>query len=120
MEFRDVQDRCYNQARNMGWWTDLQTDQPVDAVKVTPEKLMLIVTEVAEAMEGHRKGLKDDHIPAREMCEVELADAIIRILDLAGARGYDMEAAIDEKLTYNRNRADHQLAARRAEGGKIV
>ncbi|RZK79787.1 MAG: hypothetical protein EOO85_02735, partial [Pedobacter sp.] len=39
--------------------------------------LMLIVSEVAEAMEGDRKGLMDDHLPERPMLEVELADAII-------------------------------------------
>ena len=38
------------------------------------------------------------------MVEVELADAVIRIADLAGALGLDLGGAIAEKLEYNRNR----------------
>ena len=52
------------------------------------------------------------------MAEVELADAIIRILDYAGAFGYDIEGAIKEKLEYNKHRADHKRENRVKEGGK--
>ncbi|XUM19805.1 hypothetical protein ACRAVF_19255 [Bradyrhizobium oligotrophicum S58] len=38
---------------------------------------MLIVSEIAEAMEGERKSLMDDHLPHRKMVEVELADTLI-------------------------------------------
>ena len=81
-------------------------------------KLMLIVSEVAEAMEGDRKGLKDDKLPHRDMREVELADAVIRIFDLAGGYGLDLKGAITEKLEYNQRREDHKLQARANEGGK--
>ncbi len=40
-------------------------------------------------MEGERKDLMDDKLPHRKMAEVELADALIRIFDYAGAYGYD-------------------------------
>jgi hypothetical protein len=46
---------------------------------------MLAVTEIAEATEGERKDIMDDHLPHRKMGEVELADALIRILDTGGA-----------------------------------
>ena len=82
------------------------------------QKLMLIVSEVSEAMEGHRKDLPDDKLPHRPMIEVELADAVIRIADLAGALGLDLGGAISEKLAYNAQRPDHKLEARAAEGGK--
>lgn len=82
------------------------------------ELLMLIVSEIAEAMEGERKDLMDNHLPERKMVEVELADALIRIFDYAGAFGYDLEGAYQEKREYNRNRADHTYEVRAADGGK--
>lgn len=92
-----------------GWW-----DNPREKGTL----LMLIVSEVAEAMEGERKDLMDDHLPHRKMAEVELADAMIRILDYAGAFGYDVEGAMAEKLEYNKQRLDHKRENRAKEGGK--
>jgi NTP pyrophosphatase (non-canonical NTP hydrolase) len=80
--------------------------------------LCLIHSEISEAMEGHRKNLMDSHIPHRSMLEVELADAVIRIADLAGALGLDLGAAIAEKMAYNATRADHKPEARAATNGK--
>lgn len=79
---------------------------------------MLIVSEVSEAMEGHRKNLMDDKLPHRPMIEVELADALIRIADLAGALGLDLGGAVEEKLAFNASRPDHKLENRMAAGGK--
>lgn len=45
----------------------------------------------------------DDKIPHRSMLEVELADALIRICDMAGGLGLDLEGAVLEKLEYNQN-----------------
>src|ERR1700757_1636366 len=81
-------------------------------------RLALIHSEISEALEGDRKGLMDDHLPHRSMFEVELADAVIRILDLAGSMGLDLEGAIEEKLTYNQHRADHKRETRKLAGGK--
>lgn len=110
---------CHGASKAAGWWNDLQTGTPlVDRPHVVGEKLMLIVSEVSEAMEGHRKGLADDKLPHRPMVEVELADAVIRIADLAGALGLDLGGAIAEKMEYNRNRPDHKPENRKADGGK--
>ena len=110
---------CHGASKAAGWWNDLQTGAPlVDRPHVVGEKLMLIVSEVSEAMEGHRKGLVDDKLPHRPMVEVELADAVIRIADLAGALGLDLGGAIAEKMEYNRNRPDHKPENRKADGGK--
>jgi NTP pyrophosphatase (non-canonical NTP hydrolase) len=79
---------------------------------------MLIVSEIAEAMEGERKGLADDKLPHRSMVEVELADALIRIFDYAGEYGLDLEGALKEKMAYNAKRADHTLSVRRGVHGK--
>ena len=109
---------CHFAAVDAGWWTDLQTGESMIGKRNVGELLMLVVSEVAEAMEGHRKGQMDDHLPHRPMVEVELADAVIRICDLAGALRLDLGGAIAEKLAYNASRADHRPENRRADGGK--
>lgn len=128
-----LQDTCYGLAERAGWWKDLgsaleEGEEDGDVRNWEKKhldnwisaKLMLIVTEVAEAMEGHRKGLKDDKLPHRGMLEVELADAVIRIMDLAGGLNMDVAGAIVEKLAYNMSREDHKIENRMAAGGKSV
>ena len=80
--------------------------------------LMLMVSEISEAMEGERKDLMDDHLPDRRMPEVEMADLLIRMLDYCGAHGYDLEGATVEKLYYNLHRPDHKHEARAQANGK--
>jgi len=101
---------------NHHWWHDLETGEKLNRNK--GEMLMLIVTEVAEAMEGERKNLMDDHLPHRKMAEVELADVLIRLFDYAGAYGFDLDGAVAEKRAYNATRADHKKEARLATNGK--
>jgi len=107
---------CHSRAWNAGWWHNIKTGDRAD--RNVGELLMLIVSEIAEAMEGHRKNLMDDKLPHRKMLEVELADAIIRICDLAGALGLDLPGAITEKMEYNDNREDHKPENRLKENGK--
>lgn len=109
---------CHSLAEEAGWWTCLQSGQSTKFTANIPEKLMLIVSEVAEAMEGLRKDLMDDHIPEKTMFEMELADVLIRVCDLAGSQEINLGEAVALKLAYNASRADHQLANRVANGGK--
>lgn len=69
-------------------------------------------------LEGERKNLQDDKLPHRKMAEVELADAMIRIFDYAGAFGYDLQGAFEEKMQFNAKRKDHTREARASENGK--
>ena len=107
-----------------GWWTDINTgenlvsEQGEQPKRNVPEMLCLVHSEVSEAMEGFRKNLMDDKLPHRQMLEVELADAVIRILDMCGGLGLDLEGAIFEKLAYNAQRADHKIENRLKENGK--
>ena len=110
-----------------GWWTDLDTLQSlVEECRIrtrfgkalVAEKLVLIHSEISEAMEAARKNLKDDKLPHRSGVEVELADAVIRILDLAGALQLDLAGAIQEKLAYNAVREDHKVENRMKDNGK--
>jgi hypothetical protein len=123
---------CHDASLQAGWWTHQETG--LDLVHIinyphnsfhrllagalVAQKLCLSHSEISEAMEGHRKGLPDDKLPHRSMIEVELADAVIRICDLAGALGLDLGGAIAEKMAYNAQRADHKPEARAATGGK--
>jgi hypothetical protein len=113
-----LQEVCHGQAVKAGWWIDTAGHDIRDNPLTFSNKLCLIHSEISEAMEGDRKSLPDDHLPHRPMREVELADAVIRIFDLAGGFGLDLAGAIADKLEYNANRADHKLAARKAAGGK--
>lgn len=112
---------CHAASRKAGWYTDLATGKAL--YRNVGEMLMLIVSEVAEAMEGVRKStggkiLMDDKLPHRPMAEVELADAMIRIGDLAAFLGYDLGGAIVEKMVFNANREDHKIENRLKAGGK--
>lgn len=123
----DLQKDIHDSNVVAGWWTDLETGINLanEARKgtrlgkaIVAEKLCLIHSEVSEAMEGARKNLPDDKLPHRPMIEVELADAVIRILDLCGALELDIDGAINEKRTYNSKREDHKIENRLKANGK--
>lgn len=103
-------------AANRKWWVDLNIGEPTE--RNVGELLCLIHSEISEAMEGHRKGLMDDKLPHRPMIEVELADALIRILDAGAGLKLDLPGAFVEKMAYNATREDHKREARLAAGGK--
>ena len=109
-----IEQLCHGLAREAGWWDSRNLDDP----QTIPACLCLVHSEVSEAMEGARKNRMDDHLPHRKALEVELADAMIRILDLAGAYQLDLGGALVEKLVYNTQRADHKRDARAADDGK--
>lgn len=108
-----LQEACHSLAKASGWWPDEEITKEAIATK-----LLLVVTEVAEATEGLRKDLMDDKLPHRQMLEVELADTVIRVFDLAGRLELDLGGAISEKLQYNQSRLDHKPENRAKEGGK--
>jgi NTP pyrophosphatase (non-canonical NTP hydrolase) len=110
----DITEYCHE--ANLKWWQDPKTKEPLNRNRA--ELLMLIVSEIAEAMEGERKDLMDDKLPHRKMAEVELADALIRIFDYAGGFGYDLGGALVEKMKFNATRRDHTHEARLEAGGK--
>lgn len=117
-----LQTICHGSAVSSGWWSCPKTGEPSTREYITEvlfsKKINLIHSEISEAVEAERKGLKDSHLPHRDGVEVELADAIIRIFDLGGALGYSLGGAIAEKMRFNASRQDHKLESRIAEHGK--
>lgn len=88
------------------------------------QSLMLVVSELGEAIEAHRKGKFADmksfnsrreefgyHFPKeafketiKDSFEDEIADAVIRLLDLSAGLNIDIEEHIQLKLKYNETR----------------
>ena len=79
---------CHSIAKEKGFW---------DKERNIGEALMLIVTELAEAMEAHR-------IQDADNFREEIADAYIRLFDLCGGLGLDIESEIEKKSNKNKKR----------------
>lgn len=97
MDINQYSIKVYKQNVKRGWW-----DNPKRCIYQT---LQLVNTEFAEATEGDRKNLMDDHLPHRKMVEVEMADALIRLLDLAGRYGW-----LYEERPASQHLADYESA----------
>lgn len=89
-----MQEEANRYAHDAGFW-DVRPDDRPDLY--VPQTLALIHSEVTEALEAHREG--DDE----EFAE-ELADVIIRVGDIAGEEGVDLESQIARKQAKNRER----------------
>lgn len=87
MNIKTLQKRIHEQNKAMGWW-----DKPRSLGTI----IALCHSELSEALEGDRKNLMDDHLPHRKMAEVELADAAIRVMDMAEYYGWDCGADYSE------------------------
>ena len=140
--------QAYENSSAHGFWDASETPETI------PTKLMLIVSEISEALESYRDPRSDDlvKVPASVIdmilgnafapegspeaerrlqgmhalmeiyekwsakprgFDIELADALIRIFDLAGAKGIDLDAALTRKHEYNKGRE-------RMHGGRLV
>jgi len=92
-EFNYCSAKIHDTAVAKGWWEKDRNDS---------EALMLTVCEIAEGVEGLRAGNPpDDKIPEFTAIEAELADAHIRLMDLAHKRKWRVAEAIVAKMRYN-------------------
>ena len=115
--FSELQQQAHNAAKVKGFW---------DKERNVGESLMLVTSELGEAIDAHQKGNFLDHsktslkilvnnINEESFCkrfkaevkdtfEDELADAVIRLFDLAGGMQIDLERHIIAKMRFNQSR----------------
>ena len=91
---------CHSYSVLQGFYQDFEYvvrgEDPLQGY-MFPVKVSLIMTELAEAIEAHRKG-------DQENLYEEMADIFIRLLDLAGAINMDVEGEIQKKMAVNLKR----------------
>jgi NTP pyrophosphatase (non-canonical NTP hydrolase) len=114
MDIKDYCELCHDRALEKGFY-----DEP----KRVGEQLMLVVSELGEAQEAHRKGRVTSsnanidiniikswegeafqnifHKNVKDTLEDEIADTVIRLFDMCGALGIDLQTHIEMKLKYN-------------------
>lgn len=102
-----LQERIWQNAEDHGWHTTGESGS-------VPVKLALIHSEVSEALEEYRNSPPEceilhiyynDDSEKPEGFGVELADVVIRVLDLAHSLDIDMVAMINLKHEYNQTRS---------------
>lgn len=113
---REACANAYSNSSKHGFWDDfgrtrellINHGQPGDAAKYELDtklsKIALIHSELGEMTEGVRKPHPDEDCPEFTSEEIELADALIRAFDYAGAFGLRLGEAVLAKMDYNESR----------------
>lgn len=84
-----------------GWWDDFNPKTK----RNVGELIALIHSEASELLEAFRHGNpRSEHITAFSSVEEEMADIVIRVMDMAQAHGVSLGQAIVAKASFNKTR----------------
>lgn len=105
LSFDAITNDVYENANNKGFH---------DNERSFGDCVSLIISELGEAVEAHRhQNPPSEKIDGFSSIEEELADVVIRVMDTAGYRGFNLGDAIIAKMRFNRGRE-------KMHGGKIL
>ena len=109
----EISKQFHERAKQKGFWDDKREIGTL---------LMLVVSELAEALEADRKNMHSDfdtfdkmnrnevqfnqafYANIKDSFEDEIADTFIRLFDLVGFLGIDIDRQIELKMKYNESR----------------
>ena len=93
MDIKETVESIHQDIKRQGFW---------DKERNVGESLMLIVSELGEAIEAHRK----EHFgyEQKDTFEDEIADTLIRLFDLCGGYNIDIERQLKWKIEHNKTR----------------
>lgn len=96
LHMQDLMNDVHGNAKDKGWWED--------GGRNIGESIALMHSELSEALEAARAGFPADNKVPYDNFTVELADCVIRILDLAGGMNLPLIDALLAKHEFNKTR----------------
>lgn len=97
-DFEDMMGNIHAIAEEKGWWE-------TGKIRSNGDLLLLVVEEISEAFRALRKhNPPSEKIPGFSQVEEEVADALIRLMDMSYAYGWNIAQALVAKCEHNRSR----------------